>query len=164
MVQFSRVERMPSGRGTSRGRAQRIELSLLARELGMAIAPLAHARGVALALEAVRPVWVDGDPRLLNELLSNLLDNALAHTPRGGNQVLRTMAPAILEVEDDGPGIPPEDYERVFERFYQRNPQAGGSGLGQAIVGEICRAHQARVSLHQALPNGLRVRVEFARA
>ena len=72
-------------------------------------APLAHARGVALALEAEQPVWVDGEPTLLNELLSNLIDNALAYTPPGGNLVLRVLAPAVLEVEDDGPGIPEEE-------------------------------------------------------
>lgn len=71
----------------------------------MAMAPLAHKRGVALALEADEPVWLRGEPTLLNELLSNLVDNALAHTPSGGNVILRVTAPAVLEVEDDGPGI-----------------------------------------------------------
>ena len=112
----------------------------------MAMAPLAHARGVALALEAEAPVWLKGEPTLLNELLSNTVDNALAHTPKGGNVILRVMAPAILEVEDDGPGIPESDRERVFERFYRRSAQ--GTGLGLAIVGEICRAHLAQISLH----------------
>ena len=73
-----------------------LDLSQLARELGMAMAPLAHARGVALALEADELVWLRGEPTLLNELLSNLVDNALAHTPPGGNVILRVTAPAIL--------------------------------------------------------------------
>ncbi|QLF91860.1 sensor histidine kinase [Pseudomonas sp. ABC1] len=159
LLSLARIEN--GTRAISEGGAQRLDLSLLARELGMALAPLAHARGVALALEAEQPVWVDGDPMLLNELLSNLLDNALAHTPKSGNLVLRVMAPAILEVEDDGPGIPQDECERVFERFYQGPAQVGGAGLGLAIVGDICRAHRAAISLHQVSPHGLRVRVEF---
>ncbi len=160
--QLLSLARIESGaRAITEGGAQRIDLSQLARELGLAMAPLAHSRGVALALEAEQPVWIDGEPTLLNELLSNLLDNALAHTPSGGNLILRVLAPAILEVEDDGPGIPEAEHDKVFERFYRRSTQGNGAGLGLAIVGEICRAHQARVSLHQAVPHGLRVRVEF---
>ena len=139
-------------------------LSQLARELGMALAPLAHAKGIALALEAEQPVWLSGETTLLNELLCNLLDNALAHTPAGGNVVLRVLPNAVLEVEDDGPGIPPEAHERVFARFYRHSSKGSGAGLGLAIVGEICRAHQAQISLHQVQPQGLRVRVEFAAA
>ena len=73
----------------------------------------------------------------------------------------RVLAPALLEVEDDGPGIPPEERERVFERFYRRNPHAGGAGLGLAIVGEICRAHRAEIKLGQGALGGLRVQVSF---
>jgi two-component system sensor histidine kinase TctE len=130
--------------------------------LGMAMAPLAHARGVALALEAAEPVWMRGEPTLLNELLSNLVDNALAHTPVGGNVVLRVHSPCVLEVEDDGPGIPLHERDRVFERFYRRNQLSSGSGLGLAIVGEICRAHLAKISLHDGEERGLMVRVSFA--
>ncbi|HZX50617.1 MAG TPA: sensor histidine kinase N-terminal domain-containing protein [Pseudomonas sp.] len=163
--QLLSLARIESGaRAIAEGGAQRLDLSQLARELGMALAPLAHARGIALALEAEQPVWVSGEPTLLNELLCNLLDNALAHTPAGGNVILRVLPAGVLEVEDDGPGIPPEEHERVFARFYRRSNKGSGAGLGLAIVGEICRAHQAEISLHQAQPQGLLVRVEFARA
>jgi two-component system, OmpR family, sensor histidine kinase TctE len=160
--QLLSLARIESGaRAIAEGGAQRIDLSQLARELGLAMAPLAHARGVALALEAEQPVWIDGEPTLLNELLNNLIDNALAHTPAGGNLILRVLAPALLEVEDDGPWIPEDEHQKVFERFYRRGAQGSGAGLGLAIVGEICRAHQAQISLHQVQPHGLRVRVEF---
>ncbi|VXC52192.1 Integral membrane sensor signal transduction histidine kinase [Pseudomonas sp. 8Z] len=159
LLSLARIE--SGGRAIAEGGAQRIDLSLLTRELAMAMAPLAHARGVALALEAERPVWIDGEPTLLNELLSNLVDNALAHTPRDGNLILRVLSPAVLEVEDDGPGIPPDERDKVFERFYRRSNQGNGAGLGLAIVGEVCRAHRAQISLHQGAVSGLRVRVEF---
>jgi two-component system sensor histidine kinase TctE len=160
--QLLSLARIESGaRAIAEGGAQQLDLSQLARELGLALAPLAHARGISLALEAEQPVWLRGEPTLLNELLCNLVDNALAHTPAGGNVILRVVAPGVLEVQDDGPGIPLEEHEKVFERFYRRGVQGSGAGLGLAIVGEICRAHQARISLHQALPQGLLVRVEF---
>jgi two-component system sensor histidine kinase TctE len=160
--QLLSLARIESGaRAIAEGGAQRLNLSQLAREQGLALAPLAHARGIALALEAERPVWLRGEPTLLNELLCNLLDNAFAHTPAGGNVLMRVLESGVLEVQDDGPGIPEEDRERVFARFYRRSAQSSGAGLGLAIVGEICRAHQARISLHQVLPHGLLVRVEF---
>ncbi len=160
--QLLSLARIESGaRAIAEGGAERIELGQLARELGMALAPLAHARGIALALEAEDQVWVMGEPTLLNELLCNLVDNALAHTPKGGNVILRVCSPALLEVEDDGSGIPPEERDKVFQRFYRRNVQSGGAGLGLAIVGEICRAHQAEISLHDGDSGGLKVRVSF---
>lgn len=157
LLSLARIEN--GARAISEGGAEVIDLSQLARELGMAMAPLAHARGVALALEADAPIWLRGEPTLLNELLSNLIDNALAHTPQGGNVILRVHAPCVLEVEDDGPGIPVLERDRVFERFYRRNQL--GSGLGLAIVGEICRAHLAQISLHDGAERGLKVRVSF---
>jgi two-component system sensor histidine kinase TctE len=146
------------------GGAQRLDLSQLARELGLAMAALAHKRGVSLALEAAQPVWIEGEPTLLSELLSNLLDNALAHTPNGGYVVLRVTPEAVLEVEDDGPGIAPAERDKVFARFYCVHPQGGGAGLGLAIVGEITRAHRANIELDQGRMGGLLVRVRFPRA
>jgi two-component system sensor histidine kinase TctE len=159
LLSLARVEN--GARAIAEGGAQRLDLSRLARELGMAMAPLAHARGIALALEAEQPVWLSGEPTLLYELLSNLVDNALAHTPEGGNVILRSCEQGILEVEDDGPGIPEADRERVFQRFTRLGAQGSGSGLGLAIVGEICRAHLAQISLHDGARAGLRVRVSF---
>lgn len=157
LLSLARIEN--GAQAIAEGGAESVDLSQLARELGMAMAPLAHGRGVALALEADQPVQVLGEPTLLSELLSNLLDNALAHTPAGGTVVLRVLPGAVLEVEDDGPGIPEDARARVFERFYRGGQQ--GTGLGLAIVGEICRAHRATISLHDGAQGGLKVRVAF---
>lgn len=159
LLSLARIER--GARAIAEGGAERVELGQLVRELGMALAPLAHQRGVALALEAEEGVFIQGEPTLLNELVYNLVDNALAHAPQGGTVVLRVLAPALLEVEDDGPGIPAQEREKVFERLYRRNPQVGGAGLGLAIVGEICRAHLAQITLDEGRSGGLRVRVSF---
>ncbi|TWH76073.1 two-component system sensor histidine kinase TctE [Azomonas agilis] len=160
LLSWARIE--SSAQAVAEGSAERIELRQLARELGLALAPLAHARGVDLALEAPEPVWVMGEPTLLNELLSNLLDNAMTHTAKqGGLVTLRVLPPSALEVEDNGPGIPESARQKVFERFHRLTPERGGAGLGLAIVGEICRAHQASIHLLDGEQGGLRVRVEF---
>jgi len=160
--QLLSLARIESGaQAIAEGGAERIELGALARDLGLALAPLAYKRGVSLELEAEAEVWVKGEPTLLNELLSNLIDNALAHTPENGTVIIRVLTPCILEVEDDGPGIPADARAHVFERFHRLDPQRGGAGLGLAIVGEICRAHQAAITLHDGAAGGLRVRVVF---
>jgi two-component system sensor histidine kinase TctE len=160
--QLLSLARIESGaQAIAEGGAQQLDLSQLARELGLAMAALAHKRGVAIALEADRPVWIQGEPTLLSELLSNLLDNALAHTPNGGNVVLRVRDEGVLEVEDDGPGIAPEERDKVFARFYRLQQQGQGAGLGLAIVGEISRAHRATIELGQGALGGLLVRLRF---
>ncbi|MNY37424.1 Swarming motility regulation sensor protein RssA [compost metagenome] len=159
LLSLARVEN--GARAIAEGGAQLLDLSQLARELGMAMAPLAHARGVALALEAEEPVWLRGEPTLLNELLSNLIDNALAHTPVGGNVILRVSPPGILEVEDDGPGIPEAERERVFERFYRRVENTEpGSGLGLAISREMAARFGGTVVLREGV-QGRGVRAEL---
>lgn len=160
LLSWARIE--SSAQAVAEGSAEQVELGALARDLGLALAPLAHARGVDLALEAPEPVWVMGEPTLLNELLSNLLDNAMTYTPKSeGLVTLRVLSPNLLEVEDNGPGIPEHARKKVFERFQRLTPEHGGAGLGLAIVGEICRAHQANIHLLDGQQGGLRVRVEF---
>lgn len=159
LLSLARIEN--GAQSIAEGGAQRLNLSELAREVGLVMAALAHQHGISLALEADGPVWVHGEPTLLSELLSNLLDNALAHTPRGGNVVFRVMAGAVLEVEDDGPGIPPGERQHVFTRFYRVQHQRHGAGIGLAIVGEISRVHRASIELDQGELGGLRVRVRF---
>ncbi len=95
--------------------------------------------------------WTLGEPLLLRELVANLLDNALAYTQDGGSVTVRTFGTAaqtVLEVEDDGPGIPPVEREMVFERFYRVSATGGdGCGLGLSIVAEIAERHAATVEL-----------------
>ncbi|MFI6502503.1 sensor histidine kinase [Nonomuraea typhae] len=113
-------------------------------------------------LVACDPVQVTGDALDLSRVLTNLLDNAVRHTASKVEVAL--TADGVLTVADDGPGIPPEDRERVFDRFTRldsgRGRDEGGAGLGLAIVRETVRAHGGRVYLEDAAP-GLRVVVEL---
>ena len=96
-------------------------------------------------------VTIAGNPMMLRELLSNLIDNALRYTPAGGSvtvRVRREEERALLEVEDTGPGIAPAERARVFERFYRiLGSNTQGSGLGLAIVREIAQQHGAEIDI-----------------
>ena len=109
---------------------------------------------------------VFGDAFLLREVLANLIGNAVEYTPAGGRVTVKTgqaSAGTFLEVEDDGPGIPVAERERVLERFYRMPGTSGtGSGLGLAIVREIAMAHGARVEMGEGQSGrGCSVRLIF---
>jgi two-component system OmpR family sensor kinase len=123
---------------------------------------VAEAKGVDLGATGAAPeAVVAGDRAALRTLLANLVENAIRYTPAGG-RVDVAAGKAWLEVVDNGPGIPPADRERVFDRFYRRSPGTQGSGLGLAIVKAIADRHSATVSLGDTPGGGLTVRVEFA--
>lgn len=130
---------------------EQVDLEMLVREVALDLFPRAQARRIDLGVEDTGwPLLVDGNPVLLNEMIMNLVDNAIKYTPEGGSVTIRTQATdfAILEVEDTGIGIPEEDQERVFERFYRvLGSDADGSGLGLPIVREIADMHRASVTL-----------------
>jgi two-component system sensor histidine kinase TctE len=126
----------------------RVSLPALAEAAADAWLPKAIARNVDLGFE-LEPAVVSGNALLLEELLANLLDNALRHAPDAGSVTVacgQTDGNAWISVEDSGPGIPASERERVFERFYQPPGTGGGNGLGLAIVREIARQHGGSVS------------------
>ncbi|MFM9970542.1 MAG: sensor histidine kinase [Burkholderiales bacterium] len=144
-----------------------MDLRDLVSQSTQAWVPRAIARNIDLGFD-LREAPISGDPQLLRELLANLLDNALIHNRDGGHVTARTRIDAdkaILEVEDNGPGIPELEREKVFERFYRvPGTETEGGGLGLAIVREIADRHQARVELHTPESGaGLLVRVLFDR-
>jgi len=143
-----------------------VRLDGLAGECVAALAPSAAARGIALGLDAPQAAVVHADATLVGVLLRNLIDNAIRYTPAGGNvevTVARTADAAWVSVEDDGPGIPAAERERVTERFY-RIAGAGedGSGLGLSIARRIAQLHGAALRLGEGGGGrGLRVEVRF---
>ena len=144
---------------------QRIRLANIAESIAQSHIDTAVARDIDLGFE-LEEAEVDGVPWLLHELLANLVDNALAYVPAGGHVTVRCgqrEQRPFIEVEDDGPGIPPTERERVFERFYRLPDScAGGCGLGLAIVREIATSHGARVAIGEgAAGRGARIGVTF---
>ena len=121
--------------------------------------------GIDLGAEA-GPAEVTASARLIEDLLGNLVDNALHYTPAGGHITVRCGSvdgKCHLEVEDDGPGIPEAERHRVRERFYRVPGSVGhGCGLGLAIVDEISRLHDADLTIEAgANGRGARIRVSF---
>lgn len=132
----------------------------------------ALAREIDLGFD-LAPAVVRGDAFLLREALVNLIGNAVEYTPEGSSVTVRTGergGEPFMEVEDNGPGIPVSERERVLERFYRPAGTAGtGSGLGLAIVHEIADAHRATVVIGDGAPNaqggcGCRVSLNFVAA
>ena len=143
----------------------RLDLGELACDVAGELASLALKKSIDLSFEgSPGPAVVDGNPTMLREMVSNLVDNALRYTPDNGHvnvEVQVSEGFVVLRVVDDGPGIPESERERVFQRFYRilGRGDSGGSGLGLAIVREICLAHKGRITLGDGLGGGLKVEV-----
>jgi two-component system OmpR family sensor kinase len=136
--------------GTS-AKTRPVDLADLARRTAADLAGVAAAKGVDLGLQQADPASVDGQPDALQILLRNLVDNAVKYTPDGGTvdiSVLSGAGTVAVQVEDSGPGIPPDERERVFDRFYRvAGSEAAGSGLGLAIIKAIAERHGAVLTL-----------------
>lgn len=119
--------------------------------------------GAETTVERNEKVVLEGDPMALRRLFSNLLENAVKFGGGARARVYQDGAHAVVEIDDDGPGIPPADAERVFEPFYRREPsrsrQTGGIGLGLAVVRSIARGHGGDVALVNRGGGGLTARV-----
>lgn len=128
-----------------------LDLNALALEAATEWVPEALKKGIDLGFEgAAGPVAIRGDALRLRELLDNLLDNAVRYTRDGGRVTVRVAASPrpTVDVNDDGPGIPPDERERVFQRFHRLlGTGQDGSGLGLAIAQEIARLHGGAISL-----------------
>jgi two-component system OmpR family sensor kinase len=137
-----------------------LDLDELVRRTVAEFVPLAEAAGIDLGIESADPVRVTGDVDALRRLLGNLLDNAVRYTPAGGRVDVAVgheagmPARAVVTVTDTGPGIPPEERERVFARFHRIPGTAGtGSGLGLALAQSIAGRHGGEIVLEDG-PGG----------
>jgi len=146
------LSRMDAGR--LRIEKEEVGLADTARALVDELAPLAEATGHTLEVEADADTWAIADEERVMQIGRALIANALSHTPSGTDVVLsvtRGGGRALLTVRDDGPGIPPEHAERVFDRFYRVDgAQASGSGLGLAIARELAEHMEGTVELTSA--------------
>jgi two-component system sensor histidine kinase TctE len=149
LLALARAENQPQAGGAM----QQLDLAELARTVVQDWVQASFAQQIDLGFEAPpQPLAITGNPTMLRELLSNLIDNALRYTPAGGSVTVRVRSDELehgyLEVEDTGPGIAQGERERVFERFYRiLGNTAEGSGLGLAIVREIAQQHGAEVDI-----------------
>jgi signal transduction histidine kinase len=114
---------------------------------------------VTVRFEPIEPVTVEADPDRLKQVVLNLVDNAVKFTPRGGEVTVSLIAQpsgALIKVRDTGVGIPPEEQEAIFRRFYrvEESRSTRGSGLGLAISSWIVQAHGGRIDLRSSPGEG----------
>jgi two-component system OmpR family sensor kinase len=150
-----------------------VELPVLASEAVQAAQAIAPDRDISLSVDpASGGLVVLGDDARLRQVLGNLMTNALTHTPPEAKVMLRLRAEAgdlaVVEVADTGPGLSPEQIERVFERFYRADPArtrraggATGTGLGLAIVAALVAAHNGTVEIVETPGGGATFRVRL---
>jgi signal transduction histidine kinase len=145
-----RIARAEAGAGT----LQALDLSALVTAVAEAYAPVAEEAGRAFMIDVAPGLQCRGDAALLQRMLANLLDNALTH---GAGAIRVTLAPGpVLCVADDGPGVPAAERDAVLRRFVRLDQSRAtpGTGLGLALVKAAAEAHQGRVELAPAHPDG----------
>jgi two-component system, OmpR family, sensor kinase len=145
----------------------RLDLTELVREKVGELAPLAAAKDMDLGVKAEHSQWINGNADSLRILVGNLVDNAIRYTQAGGKVDVSVGADdegPWLTVADNGPGIPEDEHERIFERFYRPAGQhAPGSGLGLSIVRQVAQLHQAKVRVERPPSDaGILFRVVFS--
>jgi len=164
LLDLSRIE---SGYWQPAPRA--VDIAAAAREAWAPFAATARDQGVDFAIDvAPEATTLTADPDAVHDILTNLLDNALRHTPAGG-RIRVTTSPwrggVALAVADTGTGIAPEHLPRIFERFYRADPgrarEHGGTGLGLAIVKHLAEAHGGHVEADSALGRGTTIDLYF---
>jgi two-component system, OmpR family, sensor kinase len=154
------------------GAHRRCDLAEVAGNAAVEAAPLMGDR--ELVLENERALWLQGNPDELHRMILNLLDNAARHTPPTATVELRLRAEngtAIVEVDDDGPGIAAEQRTQIFDRFVRGDGPADtasgpGSGLGLAIVHAVAASHGGTAEVEESSRGGalFRVRIPIASA
>ena len=147
-----------------RGGFAEVDLQALVGEVGELYEPLAELRSIRFVVESESVAAIHGDRALLFEAFSNLLDNAFKFTPAGGavHMALRqTLVGPLVEIVDNGPGIPLDERDAVLQRFYrgERTRHLAGSGLGLSIVSAVMRVHDFTMRIGNGGP-GTRVSVE----
>lgn len=171
LLALARSEALPAATAGEAGPA--VPLAEIVRQAMADVGPLADARGTTLELD-VAPSARDTPSRGATgaaALARNLIDNAVRYSPNGGHVSVwvgeepgsQGAGVTVLQVDDDGPGIPLQDRETVFDRFVRRDNAAGqtGSGLGLAIVRQVAVRQRAAVTLGESSRGGLRVRVAW---
>ncbi|HEX7364185.1 MAG TPA: HAMP domain-containing sensor histidine kinase [Dehalococcoidia bacterium] len=155
LLEFSRLES-----GQIKMASEPVDLKELLQQCYEIFIIRAEEKGVNLkiAIDPLSPVI--GDIDRLEQVFSNLLDNALKHTPAGGDVSIgaRQLNPGLVQISitDTGPGIPAEQMRHVFERFYRADPSAGkaGAGLGLAIARQIVLAHTGDINARSSVGKG----------
>lgn len=146
---------------------QALDAAQLARSIAQDAAPAAIAAGMDFGFEQVQSdttLMIQGNALLLREAITNLIDNSVRYAGPGATITLRVRhegGKVCIEVEDNGPGLPPEELSKIFERFYRASDAPGGAGLGLAIVQEIAHRHGGDALAQAVQAHGLCVKISL---
>jgi signal transduction histidine kinase len=147
-----------------------VDMSELTQETVHLLQPAAEKKGQQLTDEIRPGLELYGDRIKLNQILYNLMDNAIKYTPEGGRihvSLKEEEGNLVWRVRDNGIGIPAEDQEHIFERFYRvdkaRSRETGGTGLGLSIVRQMVKMHGGTISVHSEPDSGSEFVVTFPR-
>ncbi|HEY7319226.1 MAG TPA: ATP-binding protein [Candidatus Binatia bacterium] len=145
-------------------RPTRVNLAQVVEDVAPALRELAARAGNFCVVSPAPPLWIDGYDSLLFRLVFNLAENAIKYTPAGGKievTLKHENGAALLEVKDNGPGIPGEALEHIFDRFYRGDParEGSGTGLGLALVRSIVQLHQGQIRASSTVGEGSCFRV-----
>jgi heavy metal sensor kinase len=158
------LSRLDTGEGKTEW--VRFDLAELAVTTADQMSLLAEDKNITVVCDSSMPIMIQGDRPRLKQVIVNLLDNAIKYTPNGGRITLKISQDdgyAVLDIADDGVGIPAEALPHVFKRFFRvdgsRSRDQGGAGLGLSIVKSICDAHGARVEVSSMPGQGSRFRI-----
>jgi signal transduction histidine kinase len=168
LIQLINLARADTGRSLDQ-EAETIDLRLVIQDIAASHVPQGVEAGVELHFEAEhRPFPARLNQIMIHEIFANLIDNAIRYNNAGGRVVIRLFderGKHVVEVEDDGPGIPEAEKDKVFTRFYRmnRDQSRGGSGLGLAIVQSLAATLNAEIDMGSgAMGRGLRIRISWA--
>lgn len=154
--------------GARRAAFAPLALDGVLRDVAALLGPVAEETGHRLVLPQLDKAVIRGDRPLVMQLFTNLVENAILHTPPGTTITVTLAAngQAVVTLGDDGPGVPPDEQAKLFRRFYRRESSRGqpGHGLGLALVAAIAELHGATLMLHNDRGPGLWFELAFARA
>jgi signal transduction histidine kinase len=144
--------------------SEKADLQSVAAQVAEFVAPLALAQGKDIALYgATEPVWVKGNPEMLSRAIRNLAENAINHTAPGSTVEFVVENSGTVSVLDHGPGVPEDERNLIFRRFWRRDRRKPGStGLGLSIVQRIAELHSATVTVENRSPHGACFSLRFA--
>jgi two-component system, sensor histidine kinase len=168
LIQLLKLARADSGQSVDNDSGE-IDLREVIQDIASKHVPQALEASVDLHFEAEQKRFpAMANPIMISEIFANLIDNAIRYNDAGGSVVVRLFdhdGKPVVDVEDDGPGIPDAEHDKVFTRFYRMNRDQSrvGSGLGLAIVRSFAASLNADIEMSKASgPRGLRVRIAFA--
>ncbi|MEW6633143.1 MAG: HAMP domain-containing sensor histidine kinase [Pseudomonadota bacterium] len=142
-----------------------VDLVAVARNVVVDLAPMAFAAGYEMSFEPAREkLTVRGDRTAIERAVTNLVQNAIDHGGKAGRIMVSVRLPAVIEVLDEGDGVPTSERERIFEPFYRLHPKDHGAGLGLNLVRDLMQLHGGKVEVLDGKANGACFRMTFPAA